>query len=621
MRILEPAYLQLVGLALPDERDFYLRTGNYLRWFSHPKLGLPRRGFRLLRRQSVVPQTKWGKRRDRREAALTSLRRQGNQWQDDASGLIMTGGFSVSQSQYRLSGVTTLKFLRPNRFDALAPAVAVRALVRGPATIQVNAAAYLSSPGPNASVVLDSVAGPLSALVARHDSAWELTLSGGLIDQVTLQFSGRVELVKLEWIDAQLTSDNEVVREWEPLRTFFLPIVGDDRSYPRRSLSTVQAAVDEQLTTLAPKAMSPAATHRWPPNPLNGPHPIIQVFKNKTEEVGGLITELLARELSENVPQDQIRLDGNDLGADGMPEAGGMPILDLMLAGALDPMMAALLGLMWRDIEPSVIGRPLSEHQVDYLLEADYPYVNLLANLPLDLPILGLSPSTRRVPNLDLSEVPGSGFFTAIALLPNVGLPIPAVVEPPTEFNATFTPIAGRRPIPGEVSLSWTMVDFADVRFPGRIASAIRRNDDVEDISLEPTNPDTLQPFLRLKNEAAGHFVDRQLRTEGNIIYRIHAMDLFGRWSDPARTDTEVLDLVPPSPPSGLSGVLSGNLRPDGIYETLTLTFDWTLTHAVRDPDTTLFRVHLRAGSHGANAVLAQPDNPECDCFSEGQRR
>lgn len=435
-------------------------------------------------------------------------------------------------------------------------------------------------------------------------------LNGSVIDEVHV--TGRfAELELVEWITVDEYADAD---GWQSVDRLFLPIDGDDVTYPAQPESG-ETVAKQRLEHAPPTALAPWDEPTWPPDPateseIDREHQ--RRYLDGYDDLAKALETLVATEVKEAVPQRAVRY-GED---EPMSAVGGttddlsgssigVPLLDMLQVASLDPAVARMLGLATTDYEAP------DEH-VDYMVSANWWTLwvwGVLAPHSRDRILdmfaerdpdengvrLPLPRTTHRDPT-HRARLPQSQQATVVSVATDVSVAARDPVTSPTGLDSDVTPRVGARTAPATVSLSWDAQDANLFTDDGHVAYAVRRRHDGADESIARDDPET-DPALPLPNLPASTgdhtFTDRAPEL-GDSTYRVSGMDLWGRWSDFADTTATVADTVPPPAPTGLRAELVGD---DGPTWDLTLSFDWTGGQRQLAPDTARFEIHCEQGT------------------------
>ncbi|WP_336361458.1 hypothetical protein [Haladaptatus sp. ZSTT2] len=427
-------------------------------------------------------------------------------------------------------------------------------------------------------------------------------LNGTVIDEVRL--TGRLAEVELvEWITVDDYAD---ANGWQPVETFFLPIDGDDVTYPAQPRSGLQVARD-RLYRAKPQALGPWANADWPPDPATDTAleaDIDRRYLADYDDLADALETLVTTEVTEAKPQRAVRYGGDEPleATDGTNDdlSGStvdVPLLDMLQVASLDPGVAHLLGLATTADEPQ-------QAPVDYMVSADWWTLWLWGVLAPEmrdqalerfgenadgenvaLPLPGLSQSRTH-------RIPSSQVGTVVSVATNVQVGAREAVTPPHGVTGHVESRSGVTGTQAVVDLSWDAPDANLFTDDAHVAFAVRRRHGTADESLSSTEPDSGLPLPRLP--AAGGvntFTDREPPL-GDSTYRVAGMDIWGRWSDFAETTETVADTVSPPAPTGLRARLLGD-QPTWELE---LSFDWTAGQRTLAPDTARFEIHCQQG-------------------------
>lgn len=620
--IISSDMLHLLGTG-SDGSDHYLRRGRHLRWFPHPVLGFPRRGFVLRRRPS--PPWPWSKELIALTASIADGAADHGAWIVEAEGykaeghrlrITSPGGPTVPTGEAVAPGTAgivmeTRKNDRP--ISSAWFALQVEGPARGAATI--TATSWSRGPG-DKQASLSRVSARLSELApwwpqGPGAARRVLLIDGGLIDAVEIHASPGVRISGAAWIASARYAE---AGGWETVKRFLLPIHGDNVSYPAQA--DAAAVIEDRLRAGAAAAAPPWVEGRWPPRARSesaGQAAARARFARHIPLLQAELSRVLAAELADGVPQGAVDPVTAPMSVDGGGTASfATPPIPLILAAALESPVAHLLGLAAHDI-----GVP-AEIPYDYCITAWYPLAWLavlaapsLAQGSRDHPLLGRHPhrsSTLLVPPMPPDEIePGASAFARVASLTTALLeaPIPAAVEP-ENVTAETTVGPASSPIGVDVKLAWHTAEPIHPSHGAVVASTQVRHDGSGRMPLARIDPLSGERVPTLSGVGPHTLLDRWLRVPGQTSWSLHHLDIWGRWSPPAQVELDVVDDTPPPAPTALRADASGpGDDTTGTVSKLRVEFNWTAAHRAAAPDADAFVISVVAGDHPAAAAAA----------------
>lgn len=431
-------------------------------------------------------------------------------------------------------------------------------------------------------------------------------LNGSVIDEIHV--TGKLADIELiEWI----TVDDYVDADgWQPVETFFLPVDGDDVTYPAQPTAG-KAIARQRLEHAPPKALGPWDNKEWPPDPSSEAaieHDRETRYLNGYDDLADALETLVATEVREAKPQRTVQYGGDEpmqttegTNDDLSGSMMGVPLLDMLQVASLDPGVAHMLGLATADFDAG-------SGQVDYMVSADWWMLwlwGILSPSSLDQTLETYAERQSdenglRLPLPSMSgtgtyhgRVPSSQYATVVSVTTGVAVASHDAVPSPTGLNGEVKTRPGVSDVPAVVKLSWNVTDANLFTDDGHVAFAVRRRHNSHDESLARADPDSAIPLPRLPASGSPIVFTDHTPLLGDSTYRVSGMDIWGRWSDFAETTETVIDTVPPPSPTGLRARLIGDDEP--IWD-LELSFDWTSGQRVLAPDTTRFEVHCEQG-------------------------
>lgn len=456
-----------------------------------------------------------------------------------------------------------------------------------------------------------------------------LLLHGGLIDRVRVRGHDAV-LAEVQWIPTRSWASDE--ERWSEVGRFFLPLTDAPEIYPEWTPEPGQQVAATRLAEGPPRAFAPwdEPTHPPPPaDPQEMEKDLIRRYLDPGfDGVDEMMREFLSRELTEARPQADIAVT-DLLEPDPATDPGQQPIniafspYDALVAQAVDPQMARLLGLATTDRDD--LAGPF-----DYLVEADFPRLWLQVALNPAAYEPALEELRRRLDGRPLpwAGQPGDGpigittdlgggmraqrcisLATAIA---SQAVPLP---HPPADLGVVIEPQAAVQPVQADVFAEWGLPAVNLFEYPRavRVFYALRRRNATTDIALHESDDesdDLLLPRVptgEMAEQGRFRVLDRRLERYGDYTYRLSAMDLFGRFSPFTDLDATIADIVAPPAPTALQCELGGSDEAAPVWPTFTLRFRWTAADARLAPDLDHFAVHLRQGripvTDGADAA------------------
>lgn len=647
--------LQLLGVGVADvddypdltdeDRDRYLRPGNYLRWLPSPTLGFPRRGFVLRRRPS--PKWPWVKRGDMAEASVDAARRQGAALWLPAVGFgdVAERGVRLSRPGQALSAGNDAVpidgpglMVEPRLVEhapRLDPASWVALRVRAKPHVTVSATAWASGGSLGDDTVMSEASGKISDL-----DPWDfrqpagdrvLIVHGGLVDAVELHADEVASLVGVTWLVTELYavdgSSNSSQTGWEDVGRFLLPIDGDGTDYP--SQPDADGVAEQRLHAAAPRARPPWDDPEWPPSDVSQDDAFADLAQrflgDRLQQMRSLLRAVLEDEVAEQRPQGLVMVDpsiSGDVDAvdgavayditnpDGSPSdlddtaSAELPAVPLMLTASMEAGMAHLLGLATVDTEARGNG------PYDYAISAVYPnlwWAWLLAPHMADvlerysemlqqLAAQGNEPAV--VPTLPPDPVDDNEpFFRAVSVATLVMPGAVAPVQPPDDVGVTAVPVAGLSPVAAHGVVTWSTEPQAAFDPAPVVGASVSRHDELGHESLARLDPVHGLPMPYLGGAGLHLLRDNSLRAEGDTDWIVQNLDLWGRWSAPGKATTEIDTHVPPPPPSGVTAVLHGAIDDDnGTVEKIVVAFDWGAGQQQMAPDLQRFDIKLAAG-------------------------
>lgn len=436
-------------------------------------------------------------------------------------------------------------------------------------------------------------------------------LNGSVIDELHVTGS-RAEVELIEWITVDDYADAE---GWKPVETFFLPIDGDDVTYPAQPTPGSEVA-RERLEHAPPKALGPWANEDWPPAPASeGAITDEQTrrYLDGYDELADALETLVATELEEAVPQRAVRYGGSEplqatagTNEDLSGSTIDLPLLEMLQVASIDPGFARVLGLATTDFDAD----SEQSDRVDYMVSADWwtlwvwgVLVPGMRDRVLDifqerkpndagirLPLPGTSHGGGRH-----ARMPNSQVATAISVATGISVAPRDDVASPKGVDTTVETRTGVSDVPAVVRVSWDVPDANLFTGDGHVSFAVRRRHEGTDESLVRTDPESDLPLARLPGvTGTTTFTDRTPML-GSSTYRVSGMDIWGRWSDFTETQANVTDTVPPPSPTGLRARLLGDDDDSPIW-TLELSFNWTGGQQTLAPDTSRFEIHCEQG-------------------------
>ena len=641
MTLIDPNLLQLVGLGSEGDRD--IADGRHLRWIFNRALGFPRSGFRLLRRLSLVgadfanlPADAPPIRAEQTDAAHLGAGPQVR----FASGLTVgnSGGFGFGPAPARalrldphpvvlaLGAEGALPPIEPGAWSNPA-AYVVLTLLRRARSGYVAAAAYHDGRPTlrlvdSASLGIRPHAFALDfADVRRPDEASEnrrslpagdpfvsetLVLHGGLIDAVHVRGRGAC-LAKVQWITSR---DLLSASGWTELDRYFLPLTDAPAIYPAWSALPGEAIARDRLNKGAPKRAAPwdRETGTDPAILLDAAAPPVSALLERRhlgDAFAGMdaaMRAFLGGEIAQLVPQCEV-METTPLEPDG--DRGGPEPMDVTVApfdllynAAIDPNVARLLGLAAVDADDAA-------GTYDYAVEGDF------ANLwgQKHLRPRGSREAIERLRHAlggnpaDWGPRGPLGTMSLVSLVTGLRREPARPLAAAPDLEVTIEPDAARAPVQAIARLSWQRGPSNLFAAPQevRVLHAFTRESPAGDVLLHHRDDESrlLLPHLPTPYGVPVerlHLTDRAIPLLGPHVWKVAAMDLFGRVSPDAAVAAEVRDLLAPPAPANPAAILEGDATQGAAWTALRLGFDWLPSQAATAPDLAGFELHLRQG-------------------------
>lgn len=568
MITIDPALLQLLVLGTRDDEP-HLPAGQHLRWFPSPRIGFPHRGFQVLRRRS--DRWSWEKRPDARIAEVRDMDLRPGAFDHDTGIRLPSlpeGAVNAARDAVSLDEPVTVRF--GGAWEP-APAARVALRLRGPDKARVVLQAHQDHGDHDEPTTTTHAAlGELEEWGYR-DGSRVLLVDGPVVDGIVL-VAPDVELMTVCWFDA---AEYALREDWAPMGEFFLPIAAAG-TYP--GVGAPLRVARERLELHLPTSTSPMDDPAWPARTMSASE-VAQwggkrYLGEQLDRLQSVLAEIFVAEREELVPHPMLPLPGShELTADiegagvvSMP----LPAIPLLLAQALDPVLAGLLGLAWRDVD-----EPAPGTTYDYQVRGAYPGELLAESVD---PNLG---SARKVTTL-------TAFFTGVRREKTGPVTKPGL-------TAELAARPGASPVPAQVRLDWPAAEPGPVSEPGRVSVVVRREHAGVNQYVGQQDPQTGLNVLPLQGIGAGGRVDDQLPGLGPIRYCAWAMDLWGRFSEPAEAEVDVVDTVPPPAPWGLLAEHQGEPDAQGVFQETVVAFTWTGHSIGQAPDLAEFRIHVDA--------------------------
>ena len=279
---------------------------------------------------------------------------------------------------------------------------------------------------------------------------------------------------------------------------------------------------------------------------------------------------------------------------------------DLLYGASADPQVARELGLAALDIDdPGGI--------YDYAVEAGF--ATLWAQWVLQPRIARERADRLRA---ELAGRPAEwkdrrefAPFSIASLITGLEQADAVSIEAPADLRVDVVPDATRQPVQARVRVHWARGAATLFEAPDRVRMlhAFARASDGGDVLLHHRDDENklLAPHLPTpygEPEARFNLVDRAVPSYGEHIWKITAMDLFGRVSPAAAISTDVRDTIPPPAPGTVDVRLLGNATTGPSWTAVVIAFDWLPAHEAIAPDLAAFELHLRQG------VVSSADAP-----------
>ncbi|HYG61426.1 MAG TPA: hypothetical protein VEL74_02490, partial [Thermoanaerobaculia bacterium] len=616
--IIDPNLLQLVGLGI--QGDPYLLDGRHLRWFFGRMLGFPRSGFRLRRRRNARDfegLVDFIRRQSLTQAALTQPLTLGVRVSKH-KGLVFQPAFPNDGPALRVDEQPVwLDFENgyPPVPEAADPAAYVMLVfARRSSSGVVEATGWYDTRGaavPRYRSIQSAAAG--SGGGKPGTSPWvydSIVLHGGLLDRV--EITGRdAVLVEVRWLP---TAHYANAPDWEEIGLFYLPFTGEPAIYPDWSPNDGASIAKQRLDEAPPQARAPWDEPNHPPPPLD-PATAAEIWADlmarhldgaafdTTHEAMKLFLE---GELVQIVPQAlvefEVQLEPESPVEGEEPAQFKVRPFDTLYAGAVDPARARLLGLLTSDFtDPG--------DAWDYTIDADYPelWIRWMTDpegAAAEAAALRKKFGSKPFPWQDVELVPRQRVLSMATCIEQGKVPLPA---PPPDLKVDLVPRPLGEPVQADAALSWLATDRNLFEAPDevRIAFAVRRVVEGEDVAMHPLDPDLLEqgrrapvphlPTAESVERYAGRcrIMDTTLERYTLHEWRVSGMDLFGRFSPFATVQEKVVDLIAPPAPPAVRAVLEG----DGPSWKLVAEWEWPAEAANLAPDFSRFEVHLRQGA------------------------
>ncbi len=442
-----------------------------------------------------------------------------------------------------------------------------------------------------------------------------ILLHGGLLEHIELR--GRdANLVRVQWISAR---DLLAARDWTDLGRYFLPLTDAPDVYPAWSPDAGEKVAGQRLKKGAPLRQPPWDREDGgdPPRLLPSvPARVMQSLEarylgTEFKAVDAAMREFLKGEVTQIVPQALVQVTERlepELDDSTGPQAMDVTVspFDLLYGASADPQVARELGLAALDIDdPGGI--------YDYAVEAGF--ATLWAQWVLQPRIARERADRLRA---ELAGRPAEwkdrrefAPFSIASLITGLEQADAVSIEAPADLRVDVVPDATRQPVQARVRVHWARGAATLFEAPDRVRMlhAFARASDGGDVLLHHRDDENklLAPHLPTpygEPEARFNLVDRAVPSYGEHIWKITAMDLFGRVSPAAAISTDVRDTIPPPAPGTVDVRLLGNATTGPSWTAVVIAFDWLPAHEAIAPDLAAFELHLRQG------VVSSADAP-----------
>ncbi|GAB3034045.1 hypothetical protein [Natronobiforma cellulositropha] len=458
--------------------------------------------------------------------------------------------------------------------------------------------------------------------------------------------------------DASAPQQGDEATVWQEVSRFILPIDVTGSDYQPHPPGT---DVDDLAATRLHRGATislPPWDQPWPPSPV-GPDTVADTTirryldgpetnpgsRARLREIQRLLTTLLEAELDVEQPQGTFSLE--DLDSSGAADGEGfenISALDLLLAASLDSPVAHLLGLATVDEEPP------ADVRYDYMVTAVYPSAWMLHVSGLVQPRRGGrsggrsdGPRHRLLEAAELERTreddrpaglihrllaesePYTDAFEAWASTPTPIVPPTTYIGPPPED--TFFRVASlatavtegsasepARPsdlsvetvsapespgVSAEAHLEWTVPERRAFETAPIVGSTVTRMTEEGSVSLARTDPEYGLAVPHLTGSGTNTFRDASLERYGEHAWMVQTVDIWGRWSEPARTGKLVENEVPPMAPQGVTVTASGDVRADDeILSFALVEFGWDDAFAPPGIGIDRFELEIEPGYH-----------------------